>query len=119
MTEVGCALMVYNSESKSMKNVNTVGRPVAGVEIKIINNDSESLPANEVGEVCIRGDQVTPGYLNNEEVNANTFTKDGFLRSGDAGYYDENGLFYIVGRYKEIIKVEGIFIFQNYFMSIS
>lgn len=111
MTEVGWALMVYNSESKTLKNKKTVGRPVAGIEIKVINSIGNSLPANQIGEICIRGDQVTPGYYNNPEANNKSFTSDGFLRSGDAGYYDDDGFFYIVARYKEIIKVEGKFDF--------
>ncbi|CAG2106600.1 unnamed protein product [Medioppia subpectinata] len=49
---------------------------------------------------------VTPGYLNNPDENAKLFTADGFLKSGDIGYYDENGFIYIVGRIKDIINVE-------------
>ncbi|CAG2109652.1 unnamed protein product [Medioppia subpectinata] len=48
----------------------------------------------------------TPGYLNNPDENAKVFTTDGFLKSGDIGYYDENGFIYIVGRIKDIINVE-------------
>lgn len=112
MTEVGWAAMVYLSESKSLSNYKTVGRPVAGTEIKIIDSEGKSLPFNSIGEICIRGDQVSPGYLNTDKENQNTFTSDGFLRTGDTGYYDREGLFYIVGRYKEMIKVEGILKFK-------
>lgn len=112
MTEVGWAAMVYLSESKSLSNYKTVGRPVAGTEIKVIDSEGKSLPFNSIGEICIRGDQVSPGYLNTDKENQNTFTSDGFLRTGDTGYYDREGLFYIVGRYKEMIKVEGILKFK-------
>jgi long-subunit acyl-CoA synthetase (AMP-forming) len=112
MTEVGWAAMVYLSESKSLSNYKTVGRPVAGTEIKVIDSEGKSLPFNSIGEICIRGDQVSPGYFNNNKENQNIFTSDGFLRTGDTGYYDKDGLFYIVGHYKEMIKVEGILKFK-------
>jgi 4-coumarate--CoA ligase len=106
MTEVGRTIQVLNSESKTLKNKQTIGRPVPGTQIKIINSYGESLEANQVGEICVKSDQVTPGYLNNEDANLELFTVDGYLRTGDAGYFDEDGLFYVVLRYKDIIKVE-------------
>ena len=60
--------------------------------------------------------KVTPGYLNNDEENAKLFTSDGFLKTGDYGYYDENEFFYVIGRYKEIINVEGNFVVVSSFI---
>ena len=56
---------------------------------------------------------MTPGYLNNDEENAKLFTEDGFLKTGDLGYYDDNEFFYFLGRIKDVIKVEGIFCLNN------
>ena len=62
---------------------------------------------NEVGELCIRGPNVMLGYWKKPKETADTIDKDGFLRTGDIGYYDENGLFYLVDRIKELIKYKG------------
>jgi acyl-CoA synthetase (AMP-forming)/AMP-acid ligase II len=57
--------------------------------------------------VCIRGENVTKGYLNNAEANAGAFTKGGFFRTGDQGRLDEDGYLVITGRIKELINKAG------------
>ncbi|GKT91208.1 LOW QUALITY PROTEIN: putative peroxisomal-coenzyme A synthetase [Colletotrichum tofieldiae] len=59
------------------------------------------------GEICIRGENVTKGYLNNESANASSFTKGGFFRTGDQGKKDEDGYIVITGRIKELINKGG------------
>jgi long-chain acyl-CoA synthetase len=75
-----------------------VGKPVAGVSVKIANPD-----ANGVGEVWARGDNVMIGYADNEEATQQTITEDGWLRTGDLGKIDHKGRLTIVGRAKEVI----------------
>ena len=53
------------------------------------------------------------GYFNNEQANKDTFDKDGWLRSGDIGYYDEDGFLFLVDRIKELIKVKGMQVKQS------
>jgi long-subunit acyl-CoA synthetase (AMP-forming) len=71
----------------------TVGPPVPGVEIKLADD----------GEVMVKGDSVMPGYRNMAEKNAETFTEDGWLMTGDIGELDEDGYLSIVDRKKELI----------------
>lgn len=81
----------------------TLGLPPLGTTLKIVNEFEEELPAGEVGEIYVKGDQVTPGYYKNEEENKKVFTPDGFFRTGDLGKLTINGELIITGRSKEII----------------
>jgi len=86
------------------------GFPVPNTECKFVGLNDETftpLPANENGELLVRGPQIMKGYLNNQEATANTITPDGWLRTGDIGHYDEDGHFFITDRLKELIKVSG------------
>ncbi|XP_076639506.1 luciferin 4-monooxygenase-like [Colletes latitarsis] len=79
-----------------------------GLLCKVVNpNNNEVLCANAVGEVCIKGDQVMLGYFRNPKVTAETIDKEKWLHTGDLGYFTEDGLLYITGRLKELIKYKG------------
>lgn len=79
-----------------------------GVEVRILDGDGNELPRGVEGEICIRGENVTSGYLNNAEANASAFTKGGFFRTGDQGKIDpEDGYVTITGRIKELINKAG------------
>ena len=78
-----------------------------GVEVKILDQNGDELPKGTNGEICIRGENVTKGYLNNEAANASSFTKGGFFRTGDQGNMDADGYVYITGRIKELINKGG------------
>jgi acyl-CoA synthetase (AMP-forming)/AMP-acid ligase II len=67
----------------------------------------QPLGRNENGEIWIRGPQVMKGYLNNPDATDATLDDDGWLHTGDIGYVDEDGFFYIVDRLKELIKYKG------------
>lgn len=87
----------------------SVGVPAPNTECKIIDLESgEPLGPGEKGEVCVRGPQVMTGYLNNPEATARTIDADGWLHTGDIGYADEDGHFFIVDRAKELIKYKGL-----------
>ncbi len=86
----------------------SVGVPAPNTECKIIDLETgEPLGPGERGEVCVRGPQVMKGYLNNPEATAQTIDADGWLHTGDIGYADEDGHFFIVDRAKELIKYKG------------
>lgn len=78
-----------------------------GVEVKILNEAGDEVPQGKEAEICIRGENVTKGYLNNEAANKSSFTKDGFFRTGDQGKKDEDGYIIITGRIKELINKGG------------
>jgi acyl-CoA synthetase (AMP-forming)/AMP-acid ligase II len=78
----------------------------AGPEIGIMGEEGRLLATGETGEVVIRGDNVTPGYENNPEANAAAFT-DGWFRTGDQGFLDDDGYLRLTGRLKELINRGG------------
>ena len=80
--------------------------PAAGPEVSIMDETGNLLTSGEIGEVVIRGANVTQGYDNNDDVNVAAFTK-GWFRTGDQGYLDPDGYLFITGRLKEIINRGG------------
>jgi acyl-CoA synthetase (AMP-forming)/AMP-acid ligase II/aryl carrier-like protein len=79
----------------------------AGPRIAVLDEAGASVPAMTVGEIAIRGENVTPGYDANPLANAHAFTADGWFRTGDQGYLDADGYLFISGRLKEIINRGG------------
>jgi acyl-CoA synthetase (AMP-forming)/AMP-acid ligase II len=78
-----------------------------GVEVKILDGEGKEVPQSSEAEICIRGENVTAGYLNNPEANKSSFTKQGFFRTGDQGKQDKDGYVIITGRIKELINKGG------------
>jgi acyl-CoA synthetase (AMP-forming)/AMP-acid ligase II len=78
----------------------------AGVEVAIMDDAGTLLDATKIGEVVIKGGNVTSGYENNPDANESSFT-NGWFRTGDQGYQDPDGYLYLTGRIKEIINRGG------------
>ncbi len=87
------------------RKTGSVGLP-AGTEVAIMDAEGNFLPAGQQGEIVARGANVTKGYADNPEANAAAFL-NGWFRTGDQGYFDEEGYFFITGRIKEIINRAG------------
>ncbi len=81
--------------------------PAAGPEVAVVDEHGRTLPAGEEGEVVIRGANVTAGYLDNPEANAEAFMPDGWFRTGDLGWLDPDGYLWLTGRRKEQINRAG------------
>jgi fatty-acyl-CoA synthase len=85
----------------------TVGRIADGFELRIVDGDHQPLPNGEVGEVALRGDCVTPGYLFNDEATREVIDEERWYYSGDMGYLDEAGRLRLAGRKKEMYITGG------------
>ena len=104
LTEVAGASHI-NTIPVPTDKVGAVGRVVPNTYSKIIDTESgKELGFNERGEVLIKGPHVMKGYLNNEEATNHCIDQDGWFHTGDIGYADEDGYFFIVDRVKELIK---------------
>ncbi len=90
-----------------------IGLPLPVIDIAIKDDDGNSLPQGESGEICIRGPNVMVGYYNQPEENAKAFTADGFMRTGDIGIMDAQGYTRIIDRKKDMILVSGFNVFPN------
>ena len=78
------------------------GRPVVGVEVRIVDEDDNEVPRGEVGEICVRGPNVMLGYWEQPELTAQAL-RGGWMHSGDGGYMDERGFIFIVDRMKDMV----------------
>jgi len=84
----------------------SAGQPIAGVEVVIVDEDDNVLEAGCVGEICVRGLTISPGYWNQPDETAHAH-RSGRLHTGDAGYLDRDGFLYIVDRVKDMIITGG------------
>ncbi|KAL6842263.1 hypothetical protein ACP4OV_027911 [Aristida adscensionis] len=110
MTEAGPVLSMSLAFAKEPFKVKSgaCGTVVRNAELKVIDPETgKSLGRNQPGEICIRGQQIMKGYLNNPEATKNTIDADGWLHTGDVGYVDDDDEIFIVDRLKEIIKYRG------------
>ncbi|XP_019931251.3 uncharacterized protein LOC109400026 [Aedes albopictus] len=86
----------------------TVGRVHKTTWVKVVDIESgKALGPYQVGEICIKGPLVMKGYYKNEQATRETIDSDGWLHSGDTGYFDDEGDFFIVDRIKDLIKYKG------------
>jgi len=91
----------------------TIGLPMPGTELKILDDDGIEVPIGQRGEIAIRGPQVMLGYWNNINETAKVITADGFFKSGDIGVMSESGYTTIVDRKKDMILVSGFNVYPN------
>jgi long-chain acyl-CoA synthetase len=90
----------------------STGRPLAGVEVKIVDDDRREVALGTVGEICARGDNISPGYYENADATAEAF-KDGWLYTGDMGYLDDEGYLFVVERKKDLVIRGGLNVYPK------
>ncbi|MBI4637453.1 MAG: long-chain fatty acid--CoA ligase [Candidatus Rokubacteria bacterium] len=90
----------------------SIGTPIENVEMKIADEGGRELPDGELGEIRIKGPNVMKGYFGNPQATAEAIG-DGWLRSGDIGYRDPDGYYYLVDRVKDMINVSGFKVFPR------
>jgi fatty-acyl-CoA synthase len=100
MTESGPTVFIIDKEH-AVSKAGSVGKPVLHTEVRIMDQKGNVLGPDQVGELCIRGGNVTSGYWNRPEATAEAIV-NGWLHSGDAAKYDEDGYYYIVDRWKDM-----------------
>jgi acyl-CoA synthetase (AMP-forming)/AMP-acid ligase II len=106
MTETSGTIVALDPEDhvpEGSPKMRSVGKPLAGVEIKIIDEAGNPVPTGTVGEIATRSSKNMRGYWNNADATAATIDAEGWLRTGDAGYLDEDGYLYIHDRVKDMI----------------
>jgi fatty-acyl-CoA synthase len=100
MTETGPTVFLIDREN-AVRKAGSVGKPVLHTDVCIMDRDGNRLGPNEVGELCIRGGNVTTGYWNRPQATAEALV-DGWLHSGDAAVFDDEGYYTIVDRWKDM-----------------
>lgn len=110
LTEASPVVTVSEHDGSSPEG--SIGAPMLGTTIEIRNEDGVIVGPNERGEICVRGPQVMLGYWNKLDETENVFV-DGALRTGDVGYVDDHGWYYIVDRLKDLIICSGFNVYPR------
>jgi len=92
----------FNHPDKERKP-GSIGTPIAGVEMKVVDDDGNEVPAGEPGEIVIRGHNVMKGYYNRPDATSESIDAQGWFKTGDMAKIDEDGYFFIVDRKKDLI----------------
>jgi len=99
--------VIEGTEEEKEKKLNrlacSIGKPLPDVEIMLVDEDGKALPPRRVGEILARGPRVMTGYWGDEEKTKQVMTADGWLRTGDLGWMDEEGYIYLAGRADDMI----------------
>jgi fatty-acyl-CoA synthase len=103
LTETASSVALTQPEDPLDKQVFTVGKPLRGTEVRVLDLDGTILPVESLGEIAVKGPGVMKGYYRQPGETAAAFDEDGFFLTGDLGIVDDEGFVHIVGRRKELI----------------
>ena len=116
LTETSPAAIVNPINSDQFTG--SIGLPISSTEVIICDDDGNSLPIGELGEICIRGPQVMQGYWGQPEETKKVMLPDNWLKTGDIGRMDDKGFVYIEDRKKDMILVSGFNVYPNEIESV-
>jgi long-chain acyl-CoA synthetase len=103
---------VATLNARDDRKAGSVGKPIAGVQVKIVDDAEKELPVGGEGEIVIKGDNIMKGYYGLPEATRDAFTKDGWFKTGDIGALDEDGFLFIRDRKKDMIIIKGLKVFS-------
>ena len=110
LTESSAGVILNSPEHYQL---GSIGKPMQGVEVQLVDDAGQILPAGEVGELCLRGQQIMLGYWQQPEASAQTLSVDGWLHTGDMAVIQLDGFIRIVDRKKDLIIVSGFNVYPN------
>ena len=110
MTETG---VITSNPIRGACKPGAVGRPLAGVEVRLVDDAGVPVATGTIGHVQVRGPNVCRGYWRRPEKRAEDFTADGFLNTGDDGVFDQDGYLALVGRAKDLIITGGLNVYPK------
>lgn len=102
-----CALMPEDHDVKGNERMRGIGQPIGGVEMKVIDENGADADTRAIGEIAIRSSANLTEYWKRPDATAEAVDEDGWFRTGDAGYVDEDGYFYLYDRIKDMIVTGG------------
>lgn len=91
----------------------SVGLPLPGVELRLVDEASQPVVTGDVGEIRVKGPNVFAGYFNDPQATRAAFDDEGWLRTGDVGTFDEDGMLYLVDRLRDLVIVDGFSVFPG------
>lgn len=107
-----CSPVTSANRPDGPRKPGSIGLPIPGCEMRIVDDADDELPDGQVGEICVRGPNVMVGYLNQPDATLEAMS-GGWFHTGDLGYRDEDGFFFIVDRKKDMIIVGGLNVYPR------
>lgn len=102
LSESSGAVVLSPWESDFEHTVKSIGKPIDDFLVKTVDESGNALPPNQTGELCFKGEAIVQGYFRMPEETAEAFDSEGWLHTGDMGYFDEEGYIFLMGRKKEM-----------------
>lgn len=103
-SEAGVISYVGSNDKEKLRH--TVGKPVKGVYIRVVDDNGEQLQVGKTGQIEVSGSNLAKGYYNRNDLTSRVFIR-GWVKTGDLGYTDETGYIYLVGRTNDVLNISG------------
>lgn len=107
------AIAVVSVNTHKRNKPDSIGKPIKGVEFAILDENENPVKPGELGEIAVKSPTKMLHYFKDEEATKKTFSKDGWLKTGDMGYMDEDGFIFFKQRIKRVVKVSGVAVFPS------